>query len=179
MAIDEPKLLTTPSELSQWLFSSVLLRNENKVMNEYHRLLKKSRGFDAAAFDKQTFVYLVASIAVALRSISQQTAGTQAAVARFRALVAAEMHKRWKLTGDTVDAVVEEAARDFADLLFTEPGDNDAKPFQWALRWLARIGVQENNPQLLFGISLTWIRHGLEIAEVLNQVDIVDSGDPS
>ncbi len=164
----KPKL--TPEELAQRLFSSFVLSDEASIMSSQDSNLKTAPGFESRAFERQRFIYLAASVAIALTNASSRDATVIEVIPHFRRLVTMEMQKRWGDRADRVDLEIERASSDYGALLFTNPQDDRGLSFDWSKEWLARVGVQESNPATLFLISTAWKTQFLQTAKVLSQV---------
>jgi len=61
------------------------------------------------------------------------------------------------------------AMSDLSDLLILISRENPA-PFTWSLRWLASIGVDENNPAKLVLFSLNWIEYYKAVVDSLREI---------
>ncbi len=62
----------TPEELAQRLFSSFVLDEESAILSSLYGGLETAPGFQSRAFERQKFIYLAASVAIALTSASSQ-----------------------------------------------------------------------------------------------------------
>lgn len=123
-------------------------------MQENYERFRAAPGFRQEAFERKTFTFLVTCIAIAITAtIDAGTAALADVVPRFRALVVAEMRKRWQVTENNADAEIEAAARDYGQLLFTDPETNRGLSLEWATRWLKTFGVEEYNPVVLLEVS--------------------------
>jgi hypothetical protein len=159
------------SELSTLLFSRYILADEATVMElvELDRYKDHAR-FKQEVFRRKVFVFLVASVAVALTSRSGNGDAHMAPVIRrFRELVSVEMRSRWGAMQRDVDESIETAATSLASLVFTDPESNRGLSFDWARKWLEETGVDESNPVTLFKISHTWKAYWIDHAEFISK----------
>jgi len=169
------KATVAADELAQKLFSSFVLGEETSVMKSQDSDLRAKPGFQLQAYEHQKFIYLAASIAVALTTASDKNPAIIQVIPHFRQLVTAEMYKRWGEGIDIVDSEIERASHDCFVLLFTNPKDNRVLSVDWSQTWLEQIGVKESNPVTLFLISTYWKEKFLQAAEILSQVRVPNS----
>ena len=158
------------SELAALLFSRYVLADEATVMRHELDRYKDHPAFKQEVFRRKVFVFLVASVAVALTKRSDKGDANMAPVInRFRELVSMEMHSRWGAMQQDVDESIEMAATSLASLLFTNPESNRGLSFDWAQEWLKGTGVDESNPVTLFKISHTWKVYWIDHAEFISK----------
>lgn len=65
---------------------------------------------------------------------------------------------------------VRTAMNDLSKLLSLQKGDSGKAMF-WARDWLARIGIQENNPIMLFSLALRWMDYYITVVNSLKDFD--------
>lgn len=172
MSIDGPEILMTAPELARLLFSSFVLDSKARAMQSEYEQLRQRAGFRQDAFERQEFIYHVAYIVVALGAANVGE-GKPDVMPYFRALVNAEMKDRWQMTEDRSDTKIGDAARDYAELIFTDLETNRGLPLKWAQRWLKEIGIEEWNMAVLFRVSYSWKICFLSAAELLQRIRIV------
>jgi hypothetical protein len=171
--IFKTKRKLTPEELAQRLFSSFVVDEEPTIMSSQYDGLKTAPGFQSRAFERQKFIYLAASIAIALTNASSRDSTVIEVIPHFRRLVMVEMQKRWGDREQGIDSEIEQASRDYGALLFTSPENNQGLSFDWSKDWLARIGIHESNPAVLFLMSTAWKTQFVQTAKVLSQIRVV------
>ena len=167
--IFKPKSQIAAVGLAQRLFSVFVLAEESSVMRSQDDGLKATTGFQLQKYERQRFIYLAASVAIALTSAASRDKAVIQVIPHFRKLVAAEMLKRWRDGSETVAAEVEQASSDYGALLFENPQENRALSLEWSKGWLARVGVQESNPATLFLMSVAWREQFLMTARALHR----------
>lgn len=156
-------------EIAAHLFAVFVLEDESVFMVNEFNLIRSQSGFSSTKFERQRFVYLAATVAVALTEVGRNHPVIHEVIPGFRALVSATMFRRWHATDDEVDAEIQMTAGDYAALLFTNPAQDRGLSFDWARKWILRVGVDEVNPLVLFQFSHGWKARYLTLSRFLSE----------
>jgi len=160
-------------ELAQLLFSLCVLQEETTVMRKEQSRYDNMAGFQREAFQRQLFLYLVASVAIALTNEHSRRPEISGVIIPFRQLVNSEIARRWRFSEAEADSAVENASSDLGRLLYANPGAQKGISFEWPQEWLKRVGVTEYDPAALFEINMRWKLHQIHLAKMLSKFRIV------
>jgi hypothetical protein len=167
----------TAQQLADLLYMWVTLRSWRTFLKEEGARFNDSSGFQPEAKERLVFVYIVASIAIALTKVYESQPRDSRAIEAFREKIRGEMAARWHYSPDEADEVIQGAADDLATLLFRDPEDRGIS-FEWAGNWLKKVGVNESNPITLLKVSLLWESEFGGVGRLLSEFRIADR-DPS
>ena len=87
------------------------------------------------------------------------------------------MQQYWGDTEEQSDSQIEEAANDYAKLVFTNPAEERGLSIDWAQKWLKRVGIEEHNPITLFQISHMWKTDHLCNVNIISSMRVVGAKD--
>ena len=165
----EARQSISASELAALLFSQYVLADETTVMRCELDRYRDRPCFKQDVFRRKVFLFLVASVAIALtKRTGNGDDSTAPVISRFRELVSVEMRSRWGGMQQDIDESIETAATVLASLIFTDPESDRGLSFDWARQWLKETGVDESNPISLFTISHTWKVHWIDHAKFIS-----------
>jgi hypothetical protein len=166
------KVSVRADELAQIFFSKTVA-DAATFLDSYNDDFRQCSSFRPDDFERQKFLYLVASVAIVLTEAAQKQDSIIEVIAVFRSRVRLLMQRYWGDTEEECDSQVEEAASDFASLVFTNPDEERGLSIDWAQTWLRRVGIEEHNPITLLEISHTWKSDYLCNVKIIASMEVV------
>jgi hypothetical protein len=157
------------SDLAELLYQQCVLEDEPYA--DQHLLL--GQRLDSEALRQRVFLYLVASIILALTWKYRKDPRASGLIPHIKGRAADEARRRWSQSEDYLVEEVDTAAIDLEHLLSTDPNENRALSFEWAQAWLAKAGHEECNPGTLFAISFFWQNQYIALGRMLERFRIV------
>jgi len=157
--------------LASQLFTHFVLGDETSLFDSLRFRYEHVPRLQLEAFHKQVFLYLIATVAIALMNESYRQPAAAKVIEFFKHLVHEEVVRRGQSVED-VDNAVEKASVDLHALLFTDPAPSPTKSFDWTQAWLRQIAIVEFNPATLFQVSQTWRNQHVTLAKLIGETQI-------
>ena len=160
--------------LAEALFNLSVVKDEDSLFQDLSERYRSNLDFRQEAFCLQRFVYLAASVALALTHEQARQPRSYHAIKALKHLVTQEaVHRPGFSTEKKLDDTIEEAASKLHDLIFTDPELKPGYSFDWAREWIKDCGVDEVNPAVLFKFAHTWRNQYLALARGIRETRII------
>ena len=163
---------TPASTFAADLFIDFVLTGEDRATKaalEHHA--DAYREFESDAFRRKTFVYLVASVSLAL-SKKPHKPNLAAVVQHFRHLTTGSMLSQWGVSETCADEQIIKAGDSLQTLCFSPLNTDFAFAVDWSRGWLSEVGADETNPVSLFKVAQDWKNTMLFLLEHIDQEKI-------
>lgn len=163
---------TPASTFAADLFIDFVLTGENRATKAALEHYDKPYGkFESDAFRRKTFVYLAASVSLAL-SKKQRRTNVAAVVQHFRHLTTGSMLSQWGMSTSCANEQVMMAGDSLQSLCFSPLNSDFAFSVDWSRGWLSEVGVDETNPVSLFKVAQDWKNTMLFLLQHIDQEKI-------
>ena len=163
---------TPASTFAADLFINFVLTGEHRATKAAAEHYADSHGnFESDAFRRKTFVYLAASVNLAL-SKKQRKANLAAVAQHFRHLTTGCMLSQWDMTASCANEQLVKAGDSLQSLCFSPFHGNTAFAVDWSREWLNDVGVDEKNPDSLFKVAQNWKNTMLFLVEHIEEEGI-------
>jgi hypothetical protein len=160
---------TPASTFAADLFINFVLTGEDRTTKAALEHYADSHGkFESDAFRRKTFVYLAASVGLALSRNKHKT-NIAAVVQHFRHLTTGSMISQWGMSASCANEQLLKAGDSLQSLCFSPLNSDFAFAVDWSRGWLNEVGVDEENLASLFQVAQDWKNTMLFLLEHIDQ----------
>jgi hypothetical protein len=145
-------------EVAEQLFKLFVVQDFETDSEKWREHYGHTVSFKTDTFREKLFVYLAASLAIALVTESQANSFALNVLYDLKPLIVSDLRRRWKTPAEP-DDLVQAASMDLARLLFIDPQSGPSLSLEWPKEWLLEVSIEEANPLTLFKFSHFWKNH--------------------